>query len=518
MAMPARVAIVAPMTDAPPQRWLHDLIADHPGDRPAILDHDGTSLSYADLRALTEQTAQGFHDHGVRPGDRVMLVCENCASYAAATLALSRLKAWAAPVNARHTAEELSAIRDHSGARLMAFTTQASPAARAHAETFEANKNLPCDTLAVTPAAESTPEPVPETAETRTAALLYTTGTTSAPKGVMLSHRNLTWNAQSSAELRNITPDDTVLAVLPGSHIFGFASTMLATFHAGATLQFLPRFDPDAVLDALAQGISVMPAVPQMYARLLTHLHETKRPLDAPRLRYISAGGAPLDPDLKSQTEATFGIPLNNGYGLTETSPGVAGTRPSSPRKDTSVGPPLPDVKITIDAPDTDGIGEILIRGPNVMLGYYRDPHATAQALPEPGLFRSGDLGRIDADGCLHILGRKKELIIRSGFNVYPPEIEAMLTRHPDVLQSAVVGRKHGPNEEILAFVMARGTLTEPALRSWLSTRLAPYKQPQHLFLVDAFPTASTGKILKHRLIPAFQSLITDRDSAAEET
>ncbi len=506
------------MMDAPPHRWLHDLIAAHPGERRAILDHDGTSLTYADLHTLTEQTAQSFQAHAVRPGDRVMLVCENCASYAAATLALSHLNAWTVPVNARHTAEELSAIRDHSGARLMAFTTKVSTTARAHAETFEATEHLACGSLAVTEAADTAPEPVPDTPETRVAALLYTTGTTSAPKGVMLSHRNLTWSAQSSAEFRGITPDDKVLAVLPGSHIFGFASTMLATFYTGATLQFLPRFDPDAVLDTLAQGINIMPAVPQMYARLLRHLHETKRPFHAPHLRYISAGGAPLDPDLKAQTEATFGLTLNNGYGITETSPGVAATRPASPRTDTSVGPPLPDVETTIDKPDTDGIGEILIRSPGVMLGYYRDPKATAQALPEPGLFRSGDLGGLDADGCLHILGRRKELIIRSGFNVYPPEIEAMLTRHPEVLQSAVVGRKQGANEEILAFVMARATLTEDTLRTWLATRLAPYKQPQHLFLVDAFPTAATGKILKHRLIPAFQSRITNRDTAAEDT
>jgi acyl-CoA synthetase (AMP-forming)/AMP-acid ligase II len=173
-------------------------------------------------------------------------------------------------------------------------------------------------------------------------------------------------------------------------------------------------------------------------------------------------------------------------------------------------------VTVRIADPDDGGVGEILVESPGVMKGYYRNPGATADALPRPGLFRSGDLGRIDADGALHILGRRKELIIRSGFNVYPPEIEAMLTRHPDVLQSAVVGRRVGSNEEILAFVMVRNGLDEHTLRDWLRDRLVAYKQPQHLFLVDALPTAATGKILKQKLATHFADLLAKAETAGK--
>ncbi len=490
-------------------RWLHDICDAAPAGARAIIDHDGTELSYGDLRAQAAAAAGALAAHGVRPGDRVMLVAENCAAFAVMAFALSRAGAWVLPVNARHSAEELDAVAAHSGARCLAFTAAASPAAAEHAARCGADRGIGGTVL--TGAAGCDPEPVPDDPAERVAAVLYTTGTTSAPKGVMLSHANLVWNAQSSAWLRELVPGDIVLGVLPGSHIFGFSSTMLAAFHAGATARFLPRFTPEAVLAALAAGASAMPAVPQMYERILTHLHRTGSALVAPRLRYISAGGAPLDPALKARTEAAFGLPLNNGYGITECSPTVAATRPAAPRGDVSAGPALPGVEIWAENADACGVGELIVRSPGVMRGYYRDTEATAAALPEPGVFRTGDLGRIDPDGSVHVLGRVKELIIRSGFNVYPPEIEAMLTRHRDVLQAAVVPRATGGNEEVLAFVMARPGLTESALAGWLRDRLAPYKQPQHILIVGSFPTAPTGKVLKHRLVTHFADLLAAR-------
>ncbi|MDJ0824143.1 MAG: AMP-binding protein [Rhodobacter sp.] len=495
--------------------WLHTIADAAPAGHPAVVDHDGAIYSYDDLRGGAAALAERLQDRGVRPGDRVMLVCENCAAFAAAVLAVVRLGAWVLPVNARHSAGKIAALAAHSGARLTLFTPGASPEAAAHAARLDAAQ-LADDLgpLVATACADTAPEPVADTPQNRIAAVLYTTGTTSAPKGVMLTHANLIWNAETSARLRGMAPDDTVLGVLPGSHIFGFSSTMLAALCAGSTLRFLPRFAPETVVRALAEGASVLPAVPQMYARILSHLDRTGAALQAPRLRYISAGGAPLDPDLKARTEAVFGLTLNNGYGITECAPGVAATRPAEPRGDVSVGTAMEDVTLTVDAPDAEGVGEILIRSPGVMAGYYRDPQATAAALPESGLFRSGDLGRIDPDGTVHLLGRKKELIIRSGFNVHPPEIEAMLTRHPDVLQAAVVGRHRDGNEDILAFVMVRGGLTEAALSDWLAPRLVGYKRPQRIVVVDAFPTAPTGKILKHKLTRQFADALGSHTAA----
>jgi len=493
--------------------WVHQLIEAAPDTAPATMDDDSGCHNYGDLRRLTGELAQALGAHGVRAGDRVMLVCENCTSYVAAVMAASQLSAWILPVNARHTASELTALREHSGARCMVFTAHASCDAAAHATTFAADTTLPLDSgdLRVTPVFDTHAESVEDDPTQRVAAMLYTTGTTSAPKGVMLTHANLCWNAGISARLRHLTSDDQVLAVLPGSHIFGFCSTMFAAFHIGASLRFVPRFSPEKVLGALADGASAMPAVPQMYERILTHLHQTQTQLKAPRLHYISAGGAPLDPDLKERTEAIFGLPLNNGYGITECSPTIAATRPEDPRNDVSVGPALWDVTVTVDTADGDGIGELIVESPGVMKGYYQDPKASAAALPQPGTFRTGDLGRVESDGTIYIEGRVKELIIRSGFNVYPPEVEAMLTRHPQVLQAAVVPNRVGSNEEILAFVMVRDSLSESELATWLRPQLVAYKQPQHIFIVDSFPAAPTGKVLKHKLVTHFAGLLAAR-------
>jgi acyl-CoA synthetase (AMP-forming)/AMP-acid ligase II len=494
--------------------WLHDLADGAPDDALAIIDHDGARYTYGVFRGMVAQLADLLGQHGVRAGDRVMVVAENCASFAVAILALSGVGAWILPINARHTVDELRAIAAHSGARCLLFAPGASDPAMRHAVEFHAETilPLPCGDLAVTTISDQIQEPVARDPHDRIAAMLYTTGTTSAPKGVMLTHANLLWNARSSAKLRSLTAQDEVLAVLPLSHIFGFSSSFLAALYAGASVRFVPRFSPEAMLDAFAAGATALPAVPQMFERILTHLHQTGTALNAPRLRYISAGGAPLDPDLKARTEVVFGLTLNNGYGLTETSPGVSATRPESPREDVSIGPALDDVTLWIDQPNDEGVGELIIESPGVMKGYYHNDDATKAALIRPGVFRSGDLARIDPDGIAHLVGRVKELIIRSGFNVYPPEVEGMLTRHPDVLQAAVVPRNRDRNEDVLAFVMVQNGLDPATLATWLRPKLTAYKQPQHIFVVEAFPVAPTGKVLKHRLVSHFADMLAARD------
>ncbi|MEC7761341.1 MAG: AMP-binding protein [Pseudomonadota bacterium] len=497
---------------------IHELTRGHAADALAIIDHDGARYTFGDVERMADSMADTLTSAGVGAGDRVMIVSENSATYGIALLAASRLGAWSMPINARMSADELDALRRHAGARFALFTPEASPPARAHATRMEATSRgtLDCGDILLAgplPGPDTAPEPAAATARDDIAALIYTTGTTSAPKGVMLSHGNLIWNAEISARLRHMAPGDIVVGVLPGTHIFGFASVFLASLAGGSAIRFLPRFSAPAVLDAFAEGGSVMPAVPQMYQAILAELARRGTPPDAPKLRYISSGGAPLDPEWKEKIEATFGIPLQNGYGLTETSPGVSGTRLDDPRDDVSVGQILDDVDCLIDEPDATGVGELLIRGPNIMQGYYRNAEATAQAIRPDGYFRSGDLAKIDPDGTLWIMGRKKELIIRSGFNIYPPEVEAMLTRHPGVYQTAVIGRRVPGNEEVLAFVTAKPDVTEEALKAFLLAHLVPYKVPQHIFIIDQFPAAATGKILKHKLTDAFAHLLDARDA-----
>jgi acyl-CoA synthetase (AMP-forming)/AMP-acid ligase II len=229
--------------------------------------------------------------------------------------------------------------------------------------------------------------------------------------------------------------------------------------------------------------------------------------LGAPALRYVSSGGAPLDPAWKRKAEAFYELPLQNGFGMTETSSGASATNNPIGSPDISVGPVTPgtEAMIDADAPGGNGVdeGEVLVRGPHIMKGYYRNEAATAAVFAGDGWMRTGDLGKIDADNKLHILGRSKELIIHGGFNVYPPEVEAALNDHPQVIQSAVVGRTKDGDEEVLAFVQVSETDRPDIddLRAFVKERLAGYKRPKHIILATALPAAPTGKLLKHKMI-----------------
>jgi len=495
---------------------IHQILDDKPVNQLAVTDFDGTPYSYGQMRDLAIKVAAMLASHGVRAGDRVILVSENAALYAAVLFATSRLSAWIILVNARQSAPEIDAIVAHSGARCIVFTTVVSEQARAHANRMGAREigTTACGPVVVTDVAHTKPEPVDPTGQ-QVATLLYTTGTTSAPKGVMLTHRNLLFNAATTGKFAGLARTDRVLCVLPGSHIYCLASAFLPAIMAGGAVRFVPRFHVAEVIDMLDNNITRFPGVPQMFAAIMEHLDKTGTALRAPNLGFIAAGGAPLDPDLKLRVERVFGLPLNNGYGLTETSPSVAATHNDHPRTDISVGHPYAGIDLFIDAPDNDGIGELWIRGENVMKGYYRDPERTAEVLTDDGYFKSGDLARRDPDGALYIVGRTKELIIRSGFNVHPPEVEAMLTRHPNVLEASVVGRQVASNEEILAFVKTDSKITGANLRIWLKDRLVGYKIPQHILIVDHYPAAATGKILKHKLISHFADLLIQRDQRA---
>ena len=492
---------------------LHHALEGKPDDALALIDHDGRAFTYGELRLEVSALARILQENGLRGGDRVILVAENSVYFAAVVFAASQLNLWLTLVNARQSADEIAAIVAHAEPRAVLFTHDVSEPARDHAARLEARKigALACGAVWMTKPADSTPEPVVADGE-QVAVLLYTTGTTSAPKGVMLTHANLLFSAENSARFNRLVPEDRVVGVLPGTHIYALASVFLPAMIAGASLQFVPRFDPVTVLGLLRNGATRFPAVPQMFAAIMQHLDEAGEDLNAPALVNLVTGGAPLDPGLKARVERVFGLPLNNGYGLTETSPSVASTHNDNPRDDVGVGVPYAWIEVRLADPDTDGIGEVQVRGKNVMKGYYKDPERTAEVMTEDGFFRTGDLGRFDEGGGLHIVGRLKELIIRSGFNVHPPEIEAMLSKHPAVYQVAVIGRMVPGNEEILAFVKVSGDVTEATLKAWLRERLVAYKVPSHIFIVEAYPAAATGKILKHKLPEFFAKEIAARD------
>lgn len=469
-------------------------------DAIALLDARG-SRSWSELERARIDLAAELASRGVGAGDRVMVVGENCAALVALAFAITSLDAWIVNVNARLTAREIDAIGEHASPRCVMFLTDDSADAAAHARRLGASAldhgtwgTILCGPID-TPAASAAPEGLPAG---RVAALVYTTGTTGSPKGVMLTHANLLFIARTSGAVRRLGVDDRVLGVLPISHVYGLSSVCLASLLAGSRIHLQPRFDPAAMDAALADdGITICQGVPAMYARLLEHLDHAGRTVRAPRLRGIFCGGSPLAPATKRRVEDAFGLTLHNGYGLTEAAPTIAHTRLEAPRADCSVGPALPGVELRVAAN-----GELWVRGANVMRGYYRDPQATAAVLHADGWLATGDIARIDADGALHIEGRLKELIIRSGFNVHPEEVEAVLNAHPAVLQSAVVGREVEGNEEVVAFVeLVEGAqASTAALAAHAAAALAPYKRPAEVILMAKLPAAASGKILKGRL------------------
>jgi long-chain acyl-CoA synthetase len=346
------------------------------------------------------------------------------------------------------------------------------------------------------------------------AVLLYTTGTTGDPKGVMLTHGNVRFGGLTSANLRDMTHADVVYGVLPTTHVFGLCSVVVAAVYAGAPVLLAPRFEVAKVYAALRAGVTLFSGVPQMHALLMQYTKEQGlKVLGSTTLRYVSSGAAPLDPTWKREAEAFYGVALQNGYGMTETTAGVSATRNDIGAVDTSVGPALPGVEIAI-AHNVEGgnarMGEVLSRGPHVMRGYYRNPEETAKVLDADGWMHTGDLGQIDEQGLLYILGRSKELIIHGGFNVYPPEVEAALNDHPLVVQAAVIGRPKDGNEEVLAFVQVADlkSISVQELQDFVAQRLTAYKRPKQFILVEALPAAPTGKILKHKLLTTFSDLL----------
>lgn len=487
-------------------------------DHPAVRDPKG-SWSYRELERVISETAGWLRSSGVRAGDRVMIVGENCREFAAVLLAIASLDAWPVPVNAHLSSREIDAVRDHSGARRIIYTTGVSSHATGHAQCHGAQIEELGDLgqIGIGHLNESAiPEPIEPDIGRRTGALIYTSGSTGLPKGVMLTHSNLIFSAGGAAKIRSLSPEDCLYGILPLSHIVGLSIVFLGTLLSGATIYLEPRFDPMTARRTIEkERITVMLGVPSMFSQFLQYAKmRSLEKLSFVALRIISCCGAPLPPAIKSSVEGLFGLPLHHGYGITECSPNVAQVRLDvPPRKDNSVGPMFPGVEARLVGGDGQAlpegeVGELWVRGPNIMKGYYRAPEETAAAINSDGWFNTRDLARFE-DGNLFIVGRTKDLIIRLGFNVYPAEVEAVLNAHPAVAQSAVIGRTAHGTEEILAFVeVSPGShLTGPVLAEYAAKHLAAYKRPTEFLFLSTMPMTASGKIAKSELAKMADSI-----------
>ncbi len=491
-------------------------------EKLALVEASG-SWNYHQLVSAVYDTRRWLLASGVRPGDRVMLVGENCRALVAILLALGEIDAWPVLLNARLSASEVDNIRDHCGARRVIYTAMVSRHAREHAKRHEAitEEVGTIGSVAIGPLNEVVePEPVDADIAQRVAALIYTSGTTGLPKGVMLTHCNLLFVAVVSSKIRSLSPDDRLYGALPLTHAVGLSVVLLGSLLSGATLYLAPRFDPVAALKTIEnERLTVMLGVPAMFALLADYANlQGLKSLHYPDLRIISSSGAPLLPALKSRIELLFGRELHNGYGVTECSPNVSQAVVGERRGDTSAGKILPGVEVQLVGPDgkpvADGeVGELWVRGPNVMKGYYRAPEETAAAINAEGWFNTGDLARIE-EGHLFIVGRTKELIVRFGENVYPAEVEAVLNTHPAVGRSAVVGRAvegSEGGEEVMAFVelSPSASVSEKELAQYAAQHLAPFKRPSQIVFVTSMPLTPTGKVIKgelSRLVPLAQT------------
>ncbi|MGE8618633.1 MAG: class I adenylate-forming enzyme family protein [Achromobacter spanius] len=501
------------MSHAEPLTRIHELLARQARQQPdavVLYEEGGGALTYAQLWQRVQAVAEWLRDQGVQPGHRVLMVGENCTAMIAALFGCGVVGAWPVGVNARLSAREVDNIRQHAQPELLLYTTGVSGAAADHAAAAGA---VDVDPAVWGPGVQAARAATPTHAETdalasEVATVIYTSGTTGAPKGVLVPHRGLLHFARVSAASRRLTPHDIGYAALPMSHIFGIATVLMATVHAGASLVLRSRFDAEDAFKALAHpGVSILQGVPTMFSRMMA-VAPPRADLRAPALRYLYTGGAALDPTLKRDAERYFGVAMHHGYGITEYAGSMFITRIDEPRDDCSAGYAVDGVELRLGSPDADAPkpgerGDILIRGPGVMLGYYRSPEQTAQALLPGGWLNTGDIGYVDDSGALFIAGRSKDLIIRSGFNVYPIEVESVINAFPGVRLSAVVGRNTADqNEEVIAFVepLPGAKVDTELLMLHLRAQLAPYKRPARIIPIDTIPTTVSGKILKQPL------------------
>jgi long-chain acyl-CoA synthetase len=467
-------------------------------DKPAVIDGDRV-LSFRQLAGASLRCA-GFLNARAEAGN-VAILLPSCDAFAITFFGIMLSGRVPVPLNFFLTPEELTAVIADCGARTVLTT-------RFFAETAAA---LPVAAVFVedlVPALASI-EPAAPAPPARLATILYTSGTTGVPKGVMLSHRNLLANIEGCVEHLGFGPEDVLLGMLPLFHSFGLAIALTLPACIGATTVLIRRFEPAGALATMSRRrVTAVLAVPSMYRALIKALDQGGH--DLLSLRLPISGGEPLGDEIPRLYAERFGITIYEGYGLTETSPAVSANTPRHSRPGT-VGRPLPNVEVRI-ADERGGFagvdvdGEIFVRGAAVMEGYFNRPADTAAVISPDGFLSTGDIGRLDADGFLRITGRKKEMIISAGENIFPREIEQVLARHPAVAEAAVIGVPDRSRGEVpMAFVVLREGACADAveLKDFCRAHIARYKVPAEIEFRADLPHSPSGKVLKRRLVSA---------------
>jgi long-chain acyl-CoA synthetase len=472
-------------------------------------------IAYAQLWAQALGVAADLRERGVGPGDAVALLMPNVPDFPRAYYAILALGGVVVPVHALLTPDEIAYVLRDSGAKLLIghpmLASGPAGAERAAIQYMDMVRQAHHDkgpSEAISIALRDAQDD---------AVVLYTSGTTGKPKGAVLTHLNMVMNATICAfDLFEAREGDVSLCALPLFHSFGQTCVMNAGFRAGITIVLMPRFDGVAALDHMVrENVSIFAGVPTMYVALLEAAKNDPR---RPPLRKLNSGGASLPVPVLERVQETFGVQVEEGYGLSETSPVATFNQRAIGVKAGSVGTPIWGVDVAIaDAAVEERIemlptgekGEIVIRGHCVFSRYLNNPEATA-AVKVDGWFRTGDIGAMDQDGFVYILDRKKDLILRGGFNVYPREVEEQLLRHPAVAQAAVVGIPHDVHgEEVCAVIVlhenARGQVDRESIVMWARENMAKHKYPRLVHFVDAFPLGPSGKVLKRELVAEYR-------------
>ena len=515
-----------------PERPLHEIldtaVVDVP-DLPAT-SFFGATLTFQDLKDRSDRLATALARFGVTKGDRVGIMLPNCPQYIIAAFAILRHGAVVVNINPSYTAREVLAVADDSGIRLLITLDVLAPLALAAKDktaieriivTSLAEYSAPAGPAPVVAGTESLAGLIASTppevfrvaiASDDLAVLQYTGGTTGTPKGAMLSHGNIFANvvqAEAFMYRTKIRGDARYLLVIPYFHIYAFTVGMMKGIWVGALQVLIPKYDIEQVLAALRDfRPTYFPAVPTVFVSLLNHPKAREYGLD--KVRTFNTGGAPCPVEVIEQWERTFGRTLNEGYGLSETSPVTHTTPQLALRKPGTIGVPVCDTDIKVVDLETGDqelpigeAGELCISGPQVMKGYWKRPDESARVLRRDAdgriWFHTGDVARIDEDGYTSIVQRKKDMIIVDGFNVYPSEVETVLYMHPAVQLVAVIGLPDAYHGEVVkaCVVLKKGTsATEAELVAHCQTGLAPYTIPRPIELRDTLPMTAVGKIL----------------------
>lgn len=476
-------------------------------DRVGLRGDTRITWTYADLWDRAAAIAGRLLESGVKPGGRVLLVAPSVPEFVGAYFGIHAAGAIAVTANTMAPRAELEYIGQDAGVAAILGWHRVTPAPQQTAAA------LGVPYWALTPdmadiTTSSPPDAPHPTDDEDTATLLYTSGTTGRPKGAQLTHGNILACGSIFAGVHEMTAEDRGGTALPLFHVMGQVCVLGPALQAGASVTLLERFDPQDMLAMLRRDkLTFMAGVPTMWNAILHAADNNADRSDFANLRLAASGGASLPIEVMRAFEDRFDCPVVEGYGLTETAGAATFHTKDRPPKQGSVGRALPGLEIAVrnehgDELPADEVGEVYIRGPVIMKGYWNRPEATAETLAD-GWLRTGDLGAKDADGDLRIVDRKKDLVIRGGYNVYPREVEEVLYEHPDIVEAAVIGvpdEHYG--EEVAAVIALRpgAALTTPELRSWAKERLSAYKVPHLVAFVDELPKGATGKILKRAI------------------